>query len=371
MPALFRRDHPMLKGCRFFWAADWDSVGSARNLMGGASAGAVSSATRGRCGPHSALKFGGSDRVTFGAASGHGIRHGAVTVIARVRVDGDNGTSGQINGFVSAKDGNSTTSTGGFSLYWVKDTYTNTGYNFALYTSGGFYYCTSSVFGGSGEYGKDRVVAGIYDTETKGPRLFVDGVEYTNLAAESVPNPTTVDWNPAVGNLTLADILNETLNLNGAIAWVAIFDRALSLQEVRAWGQDDQWPFVQDDDYIDFTTGATYRSVINVPGPYSGVGGSGVQYVTSLDALAYVSGDITVDPATGESAEYVNVVGVGQTYLGREADILVRYVNKTNVGQVVHLYPSVKYSNLVRVFQRSRKSVDGRADILSAGRYRR
>lgn len=368
-----QRDHPMLRGCRFFWSADQDSRGTTRNVLAGGPLGTVTGCTPGRSDGHRALVMNGStDQVTWGNVGRYGLRHAAMTVIARARVVGDNGETGQLQGVVSSKDADASSSTGGFALYWIKDTFTNPGFNFTLYGHGGFYYTYSGV-GGSGEYGRDRILAGVFDPKVNIPRVWVDGTEYTNNGNNGVSSPGTQDWNVAVAAaLGFGYIVGDSgLHFNGALAWVALFDRALSRQEIRRWGRDNPLPFLLDEDPLQDVSGTTYRSVINVPGPYSGVGGSGIQYVTSLDALAYVGGDVTVDPATGESAAYVNVVDVGQAYLGREADILVRYVNKTNVGQVVHLYPSVKYANLVRVFQRSRKLVDGRADILSAGRYRR
>lgn len=368
---LLNRSHPLLRGCRLLWFGN--EPATAKNRVGGGAAGVITGTGTGRCGPWKSIEFnGGSNKIVWGTGASYGIRHTGFTVISRCRVTGDNGNTGQLAGIGANKNGGGNDSTSGWQLYWIKDTYANTGWNFALYTTGGFYFARATGTGGAGEYGKDRVIAGVYDPHTHGPRIYVDGLENTTLGANSVGSPTTVDWD--VTNNTAMHFANagpgESAHLVGGIGWVAMFDRALTPREIAIWSRDDRWPFLTDPPVMPFVTGTTYRTVVGGTQAYSSSGAGGLIYNTTVDALAYVGGDVVIDPAEGDILEFSNRVAAGQHYVG-DTPTVVRYANRVQANQVLTTYPTLSYANVVRVGQRRRSLVDGRADILSAGRYRR
>lgn len=369
------RNHPMLRNCRFLWFAG--GTAQARNRLGPGANGTVTNAGQGKSGRFNALTWGGSasDGIAWANTAGYGPRaNGPMTVIARVRVAGDNGTTGQIQGIVAAKDAGGADSTGGFAMYWLKDTFTNPGFNFTLYTSGGFYYAFATGTGGSGGYGVDRVVAGVYDKKPNGPRIWIDGVENTSLGNSGVGSPTTVAWNPALAaNLHFGDLGGTDSNpLNGALAWVAIFDKALTEREIKLWSRDGApWPFEQEDSQLSLLTTVNYVNTVGARSVYTPSGaGAALIYRSRVDAFAYVGGDLVSVPGSGGSVTYRNAVGVGQRYVGSEPE-LAFYRNAVAVGSVVTTRAPVKYRNVVSVGQVETGRIDGRIDLIGTARYRR
>lgn len=368
MPRPLFRTHEMTRNLRFFWSAE--DVDHARNAAGPGPDGTVTNATLGRSGRWNALSWGGAtgDKISWGAASAYGLRNKGMTVIARVRVDGDNGETGKLSGFAGAKDAGGGSSTGGWALYWIESGFTNPGYNFAVYDSTGqFYYAYSPTF--NGDLGNDRVLAGVFDPKANGPRVWVDGREYTTLGSSS-GTPTTLVYNPAVGDMQFARLIQEGYELNGTIAWVALFDVALPERLIKLWSNDGgPWPFEAEDDAADLKTETVrFTTGIGVGQPFTPSGA--VTYSNTVEALSYVGGDITDVPAAGDPVLLANRVGVGQRYLGSVPE-LAYYRNKVAVGPVVTATAPVLYRNRVGVRSRLTGLIDGRIELIGTARYRR
>lgn len=96
-----------------------------------------------------------------------------------------------------------------------------------------------------------------------------------------------------------------------------------------------------------------------------------VTYTTALSAWAYSDGTVATapEPATPTFRTVVGVRGPGPASV--TADDLAAYRTGVWVNSLLSQQGIVTFTTTVRVGQKRRGLIDGRADILSAGRYRR
>lgn len=360
----FRRDHPLLRGCRIF--AIPDGPGVVRNLVarGGTTTGTIDGAVPYHLGPHGGLDFDGvDDEVTWGGMATYGLTGRDLTVIARAQPD-----AAGVYGIVTCRQNTPTTTNKGFGLYFSNFGGAENGYVFVVYgTDGGNnFQVVGDNLTAAAQAGVSRVVAGTYHNETKTSRLYNGG----GLRGSAVG---AVNYDVRETDPIYTGRFNSGAYFNGKIGWIAVFDRCLTPGEIAAWSRDDRWPFFVDEEPVPMTGGATYATEVGVGQAYSSSSNSPTLYSTDVDALAYLAGDMTGggDPDS-LIADYFTEVRVDRSYMAG-FPILVSYANVVRVNDAGSLTSGgvVTYATQVGVRSQSRHTIDGRRDLLGTRRYRR
>lgn len=366
-----RRDHPLLRGLRFFARLDNTAnirVPEARNGGPGVVTLGTGSHTVLTHGTGALLGDGAATVVTFDSFPNYWSGSKNITVICRCKAT----TNSQTAGIVAAREND-------HSLGWqllfsdfdpggVED-----GYNFAVFSTATKFVEAQDLIGSVAQNGKDVVVAGVWDDTAHQARLYTrqPGDPYALFRSSNTntdsSNIATEPWDIRTTNPILThQINNVSAWFTGAVGWIAIFDRVLSADEIAAWSRDEAWEFAEDEEPMAFVTGFRYITRVGIGTAYAPVGP--VTYFTEVTASAYLDGDIVVTPES--PGHYATRVNVGQTYVG-DIPTLAFFKNVVGVGQVLTATAPVKYRNVVRVGQRLREWIDGRVDLLDTTRYRR
>jgi hypothetical protein len=351
------RDHPWLKGCKFF--AVPDGTGTMRNLMGGA-AGSVNNAPAfTRLGQHPALDMvqGSSQYTEFGQPASYGFTGPSVTVLTRARPDALGSTNNE-TAFVSAAEA---ASAAGYLLMFSNFGGSEVGWCFVVYGGGTFLLSNDGTL--SATLGREVVAAGRYDHSRVTCDTFVNGKKGSSGASAG-----SWDVTPA-GSIFLGKFLSPDIYADGRQAWVMIFDRALADGEIARLSRDWEWPFLDDDlgEIFIPETVAVYATVEAVSQAYTVFGP--VTYTSALTALGAFGGDLTAAD-TPAAATFTTTVSVSQTYQGGEPT-LVSYTNVVGVSQTLTVNTPVVYETEVSVRQRYTGLMDGRRDLIGTRRYRR
>lgn len=366
-----RPNHPLLRGLRFFARADNTvdiRVPEARNGGPGVVTLGTGSRTVLNHGTGALLGDGAATVVTFDSFPNYWSGSKNLTVICRCKAT----TNSQVAGIVAAREND-------HSLGWqllfsnfdpggVED-----GYNFAVFSTGAKFVEAQDQIGSVAQTGKDVVACGVWDDAARQARMYTrqPGDPYALFRSSNTntnsSNIATEPWDVRTTNpILLFQLNNVSAWFTGAIGWVAIFDRVLNAQEIAAWSRDEEWEFAEDEEPNPFVTGARFITRVGIGTAYAPSGPA--FYTTEVTASAFLDGDITVTPHN--DGHFLTRVTVGQRFIG-DIPQLAFYKNVVRVGEVFTGTAPVKYTNVVRVGQRTKEWVDGRVDLLDATRYRR
>lgn len=373
MVQILQPDHPMLRGLRFFGVVD--NVASVRNLAARGGGGGVASGgpTLSNLGKgFKALVGDGTDNiVTFDASNlyGNSISRD-VTVICRCKAN-----SSHIGGIVSVRNA----VLNGWYLFFSNASGSETGYNFAVMGGSSKFQEAQDGIGAASQNGVDVVVAGKYVHADRQVYLYTrQPTDKIAILRNSRTNtnsgsPTTEDWDVR-SNETLF-WLKETNatpdHFNGELAWVAIFDRALSNDEIAEWSRDEEWPFVEDYPLTSSFTANTYRTLVGVSGSagYSQAG-SAREYDNAVDAEVDMSGDLS-NTGSGSTLRSFRTEVEVRGSLTYGIPLLMRFRTIVGVEGGLTVAQTRSFRTLVGVRGRGNLLLDGRRDLLYTGGYRR
>lgn len=373
MVEILQPDHPMLRGLRFFGVVD--NVASVQNLAGrGGGSGVVSGGpTISNLGKgFKALVGDATDNiVTFSANNLYGNSDSRdVTMICRCKAN-----SQHIGGVVSVRNA----SLNGWYLLFSNSGGSETGYNFAVFGGSSKFQEAQDGLGSAAQNGVDVVVAGKYVHADRQVYLYTrQPTDKIAILRNSRTNtnsgsPTTEDWD--IRSSETLFWLKETHatpdHFNGELAWVAIFDRALSNDEIAQWSRDEEWPFAEDYPLTSSFTARMYATGLTVSGSggYSQEGGER-GLANEIDAAVVMTGDLTNQGSGSQTRTFRNTLEARQQfYYG--IPLLKRF--RTVVSVESDVTPATTRSFRTRVGVRSSPNpyLDGRRDLLFTGGYRR
>jgi hypothetical protein len=352
------RDHPWLKGCKFF--AVPDGSGTMKNIMGGA-VGTVNNAPAfTRLGMHPALDMvqGSSQYTEFGQPASYGFTGPSITVLTRARPDAL-GTTFNETAFVSAAEA---AFAAGYLLMFSNFGGSEVGWIFDVYGGGSFLLANDGTL--SATLGQEVVVAGRYDHSRVTASVFVNGKKGSDGSSAG-----SWDVTPA-GSIFLGKYLSPSIYADGAQAWVMIFDRALSDGEIARLSRDWEWPFLDDElgEILKPSNVVTYANVSSSTDVYTV--SSPVTYTTTVTAEGAFGGDVEADDATGNAATYATVSQSSDVYQAGEPTLVSYRTVSSDTGTYTPQTP-VTYETLSHSRDKYRGLVDGRIDLVGVGRYRR
>lgn len=351
------RNHPWLLGCRFF--AIPDGSGAMKNLLGGVEGSVANAPALTRLGHHPALLMvpASSQATTFGTPASYGFTGPEVTVLCRARPDNLGATFTQTWAVSSLEAADAA----GYGLLFSNFGSGEVGWCFVVTVGGGHMVANDGT--GVATLGIEHVVAGRYENDITRVSVFIDG----RLGGMFV--------NGAAWDVTAADPIyvgqyRSGRYFDGALGWVAIFDRALSDFEIWRFSRDWEWPFFDDDGgelYLG-NSQVTYRNVVGIGDVFTVL--SPVTYTTDFEALGAFGGDIISVPDGTGAVTYENVIGISDRYIGG-VPTLVFYTNVIAVGSSFTANSPVLYSTVIHIRDRFVGLVDGRVDLIGVFRYRR
>ena len=237
--------HPMLSGCKFFAITDSNTLINCLLPVGGTDGTVSGGATLGTLGVYPAIKGDASNNlVTWADHDDYfGLTDRSITVIARVKAN-----ASHIGGAVGARAVG--TPTKGWQLLFSNFGAAETGWNFAVWSAGGFQEAQDGI-GAATQAGKDVVVAGTYTHTTKQVAMYTRqptdnaAVFRNNRTNDNVADPNAEDWDVRATTPIYWLALNASASFfNGDVAWVAVFNRALAASEIAAFSRDEEWPFL-------------------------------------------------------------------------------------------------------------------------------
>lgn len=369
-------DHELLRGLRFF--AFGDNVINLRNLAnrgGGAGAATGSPTAAARLGGYPAINGDGSDNlVTFDRFSNYfGSDSRDITVIGRFRSN-----SSHIGAPVAAF---ALGSNPGWNLLYSNFSGSETGFNFAVRSAAGKFMEAQDGVGDSGMVGKDVVFAGAYShhqhecyayLRNQGEPAATIRNAHTNTNSS---NTATENWDVRAGSSPMCWLAfhDASVPFNGDVAWVAVFDRFLSNDEIARWSQDECWPFVEDYPLTTSFTARMYTTtiLINYSAGFSQSGGFGSRTeINAIDASVFLSGDFVSSGGSTGTHTYVTSIGViiaetvGQPFLRKY---------NTTVTTDVDVVPGFTqtFNTVVGAGQTKELLIDDRLDLMNTIGYRR
>lgn len=352
------RDHPWLKGCKFF--AVPDGSGTMKNLMGGV-VGTVNNAPAfTRLGMHPALDMvqASSQYTQFGEPASYGFTGPSITVLTRARPDAL-GTTNSETAFVSAAEA---ASAAGYLLMFSGFGGSELGWCFVVYGAGSFLLSDDGTLDAT--LGKEVVAAGRYDHVSRTADTFVNGKKGssgTSIAAWDV-TPT--------GNIFLGKFLSPDIYADGRQSWVMIFDRALADGEIARLSRDWEWPFLDDElgEIMLPSNVVTYYNVSATSDTYTVL--SPVTYTTTVEALGAFGGDVVAADGGGTTATYETVSRSSDLYQPGNPTLVSYRTVSSDLGTYTPITP-VTYETLSYSRDKYRGLVDGRVDLIGTARYRR
>lgn len=327
------------------------------------------------------------DYVSLGALSGYLPLARSFTVMARVRTrTSPNTIDGDINNSCCAVGADQTGARG-----WLLevDTY-NGGANATNGATFWYVNASGSAFSPSEnaafQENTDYHLCGVVDVEGAGVSLYRDGVLKQTEALTG--SPATADPTLYVGRR--GGVGGSTADhFDGHIGWVALFDRALSADEVALWAAED-WEALFPADTAAFspalvalqvefetTSQAGQSASLNFPmvfetttgaQPWEAIGGD-LEFTTAVDLLAAVGGSLESAPPAGDFA-FETVVGV-LTPIVLSPPVLVHYATVTDAGEALSFGVPMEFETVTGARARLRTTLDGRRDLLDTRRYRR
>lgn len=356
---LINRDHPWLKGCKFF--AVPDGTGAMKNLMAGADGAVANSPALSHLGMFPALTYvpASTQAVTFGNPAAYGFAGPSVTALCRARPDNIGGTN---NETIAVQSSNAAV-TAGFGLFFSNFGGSEVGWCFVIYGASGFVLANDGTL--SATTGREVVAAGRWEANGVGgtANVFVNGVKGANQSTGGAITAIAAD--PIYVGRQRSGIY-----FDGPIAWTMIFDRALSDGEVARLSRDWEWPFWDDDGGEVYTldTQVTYSTVSSSSDVYTVL--SPVTYTTEVDALGSFGGDIVADPSPTGPVTYSTISRSSDQYIGG-VPTLVFYTTVSASNSTFTANSPVLYSTLSYSRDRFVGLVDGRKDLVDTSRYRR
>lgn len=351
------RDHPWLKGCKFF--AIPDGSATMKNIMGGAVGTVNNAPTFTRLGAHPALDLvqGSSQHTEFGTPASYGFTGPSITVLTRARPDAL-GTSFNETAFVSSAEA---ALAAGYLLMFSNFGGSEVGWIFNVYGGGSFLLSNDGTLDAT--LGREVVVAGRYDHSRVTASVFVNGKKGSDGASggswDVTPN----------GSIFLGKYLSPDIFADGRQAWVMIFDRALADGEIARLSRDWEWPFLDDDlgEIQIPDTLVTYTNEVSFAGTFTVF--APVSYSSTVIADGAFGGDIEASDSPAV-ASYANVFALSQSYQPG-VPTLVSYFNAFTMNATITANAPVSYQSVFYIGQRYRGLMDGRVDLVDTGRYRR
>lgn len=365
----------MLRGLRFF--AFGDNVINIRNFAarggspGVVTGGATADAILG--GGWRALNGDQTDNlVTFGNGQDYfGNDSRDITVICRARAN-----SSHIGCVVDGKNGSA--STGWFVLYSNSGS-SEQGFNFAVFSAAGKFMETKCSDDTTLNQ-QDVVFAGVYQHALHDIATFmrfqgqsVATLQQATHTNTNSSNTATEDWDVRTGAAPWYWFgIGAATFFNGDLAWVAVFDRALTNDEIAQWSQDECWPFVEDYPINTAFTAHLYETVIRVDqsAGYTQAGGGRTE-VNAIDVSSFLSGDFTSSGGSTGVHTYVTSISVGVSETVGQP--LLRKYN-TTIGVDANSLATgftMFFDTIIGVGQDKELLIDDRLDLMNTIGYRR
>jgi hypothetical protein len=352
--------HPLLNGCRIFL---WPSGRIHSNLVGRDPTPTVTGApVQSSLKTCPALTLNGSSYATYGAINGYGNTGKDFTIAFRAK-----------NTTTPASSGASVVATAragfpanhGFIAFLGNTPAANeTGWTFSVFAAGTELKICDTDSAAS-YLNADVPVVVTYNAALRTVTLFVDGRK------KATTTNTGQDWD-FWGDSSLLYIGATEIGgvpFIGDLGYFIAWDRCLDEGEARAVMLDHDWPFLKDDEIVGlFAIQVHYTTSIGVAEAL-GVSGA-VTYVTTVDASADFSGDMSSVPDPTGDVLYVTTVNVRSVGVG-ETPEFARYVTSVHVSQVYSPSQPVTYTTQVLVSPHKTERIDGRTDLLDTFRYRR
>lgn len=359
--------HPLLDRCVYF-GYPVSAVGLGRaNLMGvgndaGISAGGLNGATTwaAGAGAHGMLENTAQYFFYDWERLWRSDRPKDFTCIARCR----HTATGQTAAVVSSRNG--TANTGGFVLGQI-DNGTINGYCGIIYAGGNQLFVTGDGLGAAATLNAPVVVAMVYRSAQRRVEIWVNG-RLANSATD-----TGTDWTPYVASQPLCVGRSpDGLLFSGSVGWVAVFNRALSADEMAVWAEDGDWPWVDDDLVYDPTAAleGEYATGLTVGSTLTPATAGAVTFVTELAAEAIVSGDFEIEPEAPALGTFHTTIGVGSVAYYDSPEFGV-FITGVGVGSTIVATAPVTFTTSVGVRSDARGLVDGRTDLIDTDRYDR
>lgn len=377
MITIAQPDHRMLRGLRFF--AFGDNVARLKNLAGRGGGDGVASGS-----PTASVILGQGFRAINGDATDNAVvfdrfdsywgnEARSITVIVRGRSN-----SSHIGAPVTAYNG----SGAGWNILYSNFGGSETGWNFVVRSVAGKYMEVQDGVGDGSVAGKDVVFAGVYNHMTHNmasylrlpgePAATIRNGSYTNTNSS---NTNTEDWDVRAGSTPLEWLQFASpatpFYFNGDMAWCAVFDRAMSNDEIAEFSQDENWEFLNDYPIVTDFTARRYSTLIRVAGSggYSQDGGSR-SYANEIGAEVVMTGDLTNVGSGSDTHSYRTTIQARQAFYYGFPQFM-RFKNIVSVQS--GLTPAEQRTFRTRVGVRSpaNQLLDGRRDLLKTGGYRR
>lgn len=373
MIEILQPDHPMLRGLRFFGVVD--SVASVRNLAGrGGGSGVVSGgATLSKLGKgFDAVVGDATDNiVTFDATNLYfGSDSRDITVICRCKAN-----SAHIGGIVCARNA----LLNGWLLLFSNAGGAEDGYNFAVLGGSSKFQEADDGIGAAAQNGVDVVVAGKYSHADRQVYLYTRqptdkvAVLRNSRTNTNSASPSAEDWD--IRSSETLFWLKETNatpdHFNGELAWVAIFDRALTNDEIAQWSVDEDWPFTHDYPLTTSFTARTYSTGIQVADSAGlSQSGSSREYSNEVEVSNVLSGDLSNSGGGSSNMTFRTGISVTQRQYYSIPELRV-FRTRVEVESDVTPAQTRTFRTRVGVRAPGNQLLDGRIDLISTGRYRR
>lgn len=368
--------HPMLEGCRVFMypispAANVGWVNLSPLWIISVSNGLDAASEWGQMtGAHGAIKTGAYSPGAGTAAAYYSYWNDVwptddvrdFTIIARLCYRGSDPGSGA----------------GGFAV-GARGTGNNGGFLFGVWDAGGsddglacFMYSTSGVKIFTDQQG----FAGLSNYPTVAAFTFEAGVGRFTMYRDGAMTRQTTDVTSAF--TPYVDQANKQLTIgradvgfafNGEIGWVAIFARCLSHEEIVAWSQDGDWPFVwEDPTFLLENAEATFTTTVTANSTVLPSTAGAVTFTTTIDAEFFVEGDFEIEPEPPAVGTYTTIIGVGSTAYYDSPEFGV-FITLVGVSSQITATAPVTFTTSVGVRSDARGLIDGRTDLIDTERY--
>ncbi len=282
---------------------------------------------------------------------------GSGTVIARVKPTTGSGTAGCFFGTFRLTPAN------GFMLYFADVGSADEGLSFIVGEA------NATLFSHSGTRanysGYEYTAGGRYDNNTRTTSVWQNGVkldEDSDLGTAWLTTPTVF--------LRSGDIANSGNFYDGNIYWVACFDRALTDSEMRVWGTIDPLELICPEDPVLFALDIwSCGTTLGVATSWQDRSTWSVGTNLTADAQSGGSVPSTVPPS---------VVWACSTDVGiPTATVVVSGILFPAAGSSIAVSTSCSISNIwacesdIAVSSAITEGVNGKTNVLAAGRYRR
>lgn len=378
MIEILQPDHPMLRGLRFF--AFGDNVVQLRNVAGrGGSPGvAAGGPTISRLGTYQAINGDATDNiVTFGNFVDYfGSDSRDITVLMRVRANSAH--VGIIAGSRSAGPAS------GWQFLYSNGGGSEDGYNFTVWSSGNKFMEAMDGVGEANIRSKNVVFGGVY--------IHSQHECYSFLRNEGEPsakirnahtntnsgNTSTENWDVRAGAnpLTWLALAGPATPFNGDLAWMAVFDRALTNDEIAEWSIDEAWPFLEDYPIVTSFVARLYetRLLVNQSAGYTQAGGRRNE-ANAIDAAVYTAGDLVSasqpdGPGSGITKSFATVVGVATAETIGQPQ-LKKFTTVVGAAATISRGFTKTFATVVGASQTKKLTLDGRVDLMFTTGYRR